>query len=224
MTRANFPILMISCAALALSACTTTTGTVGQTNSNQKAVTGATVGAVTGALAGRAIAGSSSPEDRRKSVILGAVTGAAVGGVIGNQLDKQEAELRQSLGNSATIQNTGERLIVTMSQDILFATDSADLRAGLVDELRSVGSSLLSYPNTTVQVVGHTDNTGDASYNQNLSQRRAQSVSNVLLGQGVPSSRIRTIGRGEDAPISSNLTPEGRAQNRRVEIIIIPTS
>ncbi len=223
MTRANFPILMMSCAALALSACTTGP-VVQQENPNQRTVTGAAIGAVTGALAGRAIAGSSSPEDRRKSVILGAVTGAAVGGVIGNQLDKQEAELRQTLGSSATIQNTGDSLIVTMSQDILFATDSADLRPGLIDELRSVGTNLQAYPDTTVQVIGHTDNTGDAGYNQNLSQRRAQSVTNVLVSQGVASYRVQSIGRGEDAPIASNLTPEGRAQNRRVEIIIVPTS
>lgn len=223
MTRANISILSLTAAALVLSACTT--GPVGtQDNPNQNTATGLGVGAVAGALAGRAIAGSSSPEDRRKSVILGAVTGAAVGAAIGNQLDKQEAELRQSLGNSATIQNTGDRLIVTMSQDILFATDSAELRSGLVDELRSVATSLQAYPDTTVQVIGHTDNTGDASYNQGLSQRRAQSVTNVLLGQGVASYRLQTIGRGEDAPVASNLTPEGRAQNRRVEIVIVPTA
>lgn len=223
MIRAHLSVLPLTAAAFLISACTTGP-VVQQDGTTNKTASGAAIGTVAGALAGRAIAGSSSVGDRNKSVVLGAITGAAVGAAIGNRLDKQEAELRESLGNSATIQNTGESLIVTMSQDILFATNSADLRSGLVDELRSVGANLQAYPDTSVQVIGHTDNTGDAGYNQSLSQRRAQSVTNVLLSQGVASYRIQTIGRGEDAPIASNLTAEGRAQNRRVEIIIVPNA
>lgn len=223
MIRAKTPFIILSSAALALSACTTG-GIVSEDNPNKNAVSGAAIGAVTGALAGRAIAGSSSSGDRATSVVLGAIAGAAVGTAIGSRLDKQEAELRQELGDSATIQNTGDRLIVTMSQDILFATDSADLRPGLVDELRAVGTNLQAYPDTSVQVIGHTDNTGEASYNLELSEDRAQAVSDVLISQGVSPSRLQSIGRGEDAPVASNLTPEGRAQNRRVEIVIIPQS
>ena len=111
-----------------------------------------------------------------------------------------------------------------MPQDILFATDSAALRPDLQSDLRTVAQSLLAYPNTTVQVIGHTDNTGDASYNLNLSQRRAASVANVLISQGVPGFRVQTFGRGEDQPIADNLTPEGRARNRRVEIVILPNA
>ena len=94
-----------------------------------------------------------------------------------------------------------------MPQDILFATNSASLRPDLQRDLRTVGQSLLAYPNTTVQVVGHTDNTGDASFNFDLSQRRAQSVASVLTSEGVPAFRIQSIGRAEDQPIASNLTP-----------------
>ena len=108
-------------------------------------------------------------------------------------------------------------------EDMLFAVDSASLNATLVRDIQSVGASLVKYPNSTIQVVGHTDNTGAAAYNKDLSLRRAGAVAHVLVGSGVPSSRIQSIGAGEDRPIASNLTPEGRAQNRRVEIIIRPT-
>jgi outer membrane protein OmpA-like peptidoglycan-associated protein len=104
----------------------------------------------------------------------------------------------------------------------LFATDSAAVRPDLRSDLNAVAASLLRYPNSTIQVVGHTDNTGTAAYNQDLSQRRAVSVASILRESGVPGGRIAAVGRGEDQPIASNLTPEGRAQNRRVEIIIRP--
>jgi outer membrane protein OmpA-like peptidoglycan-associated protein len=94
----------------------------------------------------------------------------------------------------------------------------------LYPDIRDVGQSLLAYPNTTVQVIGHTDSDGDATYNLNLSQRRAQAVADVVLSEGVPYGRVQVIGRGEDQPIASNLTPEGKAQNRRVEIVILPNA
>ncbi|MFD2856873.1 OmpA family protein [Seohaeicola zhoushanensis] len=125
--------------------------------------------------------------------------------------------------NNGTITNTGDRLIVTLPQDILFATDSYAVRSDLQRDLGALASNLRAYPNSTVQVVGHTDNTGDAAYNQDLSERRASSVGSVLINSGVAAGRIQIVGRGEDAPIASNLTPEGRARNRRVEVVIIPT-
>jgi len=145
--------------------------------------------------------------------------------LIGNALDRQAADLRASMNNSdVQIVNTGNELIVTMPQDILFAVDSYTVRSDLQTDLRALAQNLQSYPNTTVDVIGHTDNTGDAGYNQGLSARRANAVANVILGAGVSSSRVRAFGRGEDAPIASNLTPEGRQQNRRVEIVIRPTT
>ena len=160
----------------------------------------------------------------RDGAIIGGVIGAVTGAVVGNLLDKQAAELEQNLDGRVGIVNTGNELIVTMPQDLLFAVDSASLRPDLQSDLRVLASSLNQYPNTTVEVIGHTDNTGEASYNQDLSQRRAQSVSGILVGAGVTPGRVRAYGRGEDAPIASNLTPDGRAQNSRVEIIIRPTS
>ncbi|WP_323767484.1 OmpA family protein [Antarctobacter sp.] len=220
MIRAKSPILLSVVAVVGLSACTTGP-MVSDNDPNKKAKQGALIGALGGAVAGR-LAGGSDVGERNRATVAGALVGAAAGAAIGNQLDKQEAELRQQLGDSATIRNTGDRLIVTMPQDILFATDSAQLRSTLVSDLRDVGQSLLAYPNTTSQVIGHTDSDGTAAYNQDLSQRRAQAVANVLLSEGVPRSRVSVIGRGEDQPIASNLTAEGKAQNRRVEIVILP--
>mgnify|MGYP000586735760 CR=1 FL=1 len=132
------------------------------------------------------------------------------------------AMVRRDLGNSrATVTNTGDRLIVTMPQDILFATDSASVRSDLQRDLRVVASNLQAYPNSTVQVIGHTDNVGDASYNQDLSTHRGNAVANILVDSGIPYSRIQSFGRGEDQPLASNLSAEGRSQNRRVEIYCI---
>ncbi len=222
MMRVKSPFILSMAAVLGLSACTT--GPLGDPNDpNRQAKQGALIGAGLGAITGR-LAGGDDKGERNRATVAGALVGAAAGAAIGNQLDRQEADLRAQLGNDTTIRNTGDRLIVTMPQDILFATDSATLRPDLQRDLNSVAQSLLAYPNTTVQVIGHTDNTGDAGYNLDLSQRRAQSVAGVLRSQGVPGGRIQTFGRGEDQPIASNLTPEGRAQNRRVEIVILPNA
>ena len=179
-------------------------------------------GAVTGALIGGALGIGSKNGDVRRAAV-GAAVGGLVGGAVGATLDRQAAELRNNIGNSnVSVTNTGNSLIVNLPQDILFATDSANLRPDLTQDLRTVAQSLLNYPDCTVQVIGHTDNTGSAAYNQDLSQRRAFSVSRILQQNGVPGSRIQSIGRGEDQPIASNLSESGKAQNRRVEIVIRP--
>ena len=111
-----------------------------------------------------------------------------------------------------------------MPQDILFDVDSAAVKPALQSDLRVLVQSLQKYPGSTVQIVGHTDNTGAASYNQDLSERRAGAVSGILIGAGVAPSRVQSFGRGEDQPIATNLTLEGRALNRRVDITIRPNS
>ena len=110
-----------------------------------------------------------------------------------------------------------------MPDGILFDVDSAAIRASLQSDIRALARNLQAYPDTTVDVVGHTDNTGSAGYNKDLSSRRAQAVAGVLLEQGVSPASVRAFGRGEDDPVASNLTPEGRQLNRRVEVIIRPT-
>jgi outer membrane protein OmpA-like peptidoglycan-associated protein len=181
---------------------------------------GAIIGGLVGAVTGAAVSGDG---DELKGAIVGGALGAGAGALIGADLDRQAAELRGSLNSNISVTNTGEYLIVNMPQDLLFATDSATVRPDLRRDLNTVAASLLRYPNSRIEVIGHTDNTGTAAYNQDLSQRRAVSVAGILREGGVPGSRIAAFGRGEDAPIASNLTPDGRAQNRRVEIIIRPT-
>lgn len=189
-------------------------------NPNRNTQTGAAVGAGLGALVG--IAAGDNADERRRGAVVGALIGGGIGGLAGADLDRQEAELRQSLGSNAQIVNNGQQLIVTLPQDILFATNSASLTGALRADLTTLAASINRYPDTTVNVIGHADNTGGAAFNQDLSARRAQAVSSQLIQAGVAPQRIRSIGRGEDAPIASNLTPEGRALNRRVEITITP--
>jgi outer membrane protein OmpA-like peptidoglycan-associated protein len=193
---------------------------------NSKPGSNTTAGTVMGGLIG-AIAGMemSSDGDRNKGAIIGAIVGAGAGNMIGRNLDRQATDLRQDLNNDQVgITNTGSELIVTMPQDILFALDSASVRSGLRRDLRVVANNLRAYPNSTIKILGHTDNTGSASYNEALSQRRADAVVNILIDNGVQPVRLQALGRGEDDPIENNLTAEGRAQNRRVEIIIRPIS
>ncbi|WP_213683994.1 OmpA family protein [Roseicyclus sp.] len=182
-------------------------------------------GAIIGGMVGGFLGGTTNDSNPGLGAVVGAAAGAVAGGAIGAALDRQAQDLRGSLANDdIVIQNTGEELIVTMPDGILFDVDSAAIRASLQSDIRTLARNLQAYPNTTVDVIGHTDNTGSAGYNQDLSSRRAQAVAGVLLEQGVSPSRVRAYGRGEDAPVASNLTPEGRQLNRRVEVIIRPTT
>jgi len=220
MTKTKNSILCVAGASLLLlSACAEPAHLKGQ-DPNARTKQGALIGGVLGALTGAA-----ASDKKGKGAIIGGAIGAVGGAAIGNALDRQAAELERDIANdNVTVTNTGDRLIVTLPQDILFAIDSSSVNSGLRSDLLTVADSLQSYPDTTVQIVGHTDNTGSAAYNQGLSERRANSVADVLMDGGVPFSRIETFGRGEDQPVASNLTEEGRAQNRRVEIVILPNA
>lgn len=210
------PLAIAAISSMTLAACTDGQPMGEKTKSG--AITGALIGAATGIVAG------DDAEARRRGAVIGAAVGAGVGGAIGAQLDKQARELDQDLDGRISVVNTGDRLIVTMPQDILFATDSTALSSTLQGDLYTLADSLNDYPNTTVQVIGHTDNTGAAAYNQDLSERRALAVKSVLVNGGVSSGRVQAIGRGESSPVATNQTSTGRAQNRRVEIIIIPNT
>ncbi|MGZ9812279.1 OmpA family protein [Pseudoroseicyclus sp. H15] len=213
----NKAILTLSGGALAigLAACEPVPGQ-GTQNANQGALIGAGIGAVGGLLTG------DDSRERARNAVIGAAAGATVGGVAGTILDRQEAELRNQLGSNVGIVNNGTSLTVTMPNDILFPVDSATLTGQLQSDLRALAQSLNNYPNSRVQVIGHTDSDGAAAYNQDLSERRAQSVASVLISAGVAPGRISTIGRGEAAPIASNLDAAGKARNRRVEVVITP--
>lgn len=190
-------------------------------NPNQRTQAGAVTGAVVGGVLGALTGGDAG--ERQRGALAGAVIGGAVGAGIGYSLDQQARELQNELGNDRIqIINEGNQLVVRMPDDILFAVDSAAVNPALNADLRALAANLNRYPESTIQVIGHTDNTGTSSYNQGLSERRANAVSSILIGAGVSAGRVRSFGQGENQPLASNLTPEGRAQNRRVDITIIP--
>ena len=218
-TRPTIALTLAS--VLALGACTD--GRTRIDDPNYRAQTGAVAGAVLGGIIGASGGGNRSKEARLRSTLMGAAIGAAAGGAVGATLDNQAADLRNRLGNpNVTVTNMGSYLLVNLPEAVTFPVDSAAVRADLQGDLRGIAANLVSYPNSSIKVLGHTDNTGTAAYNADLSQRRAIAVTNILIGAGVPAARLQAIGVGEDRPIASNTTEAGRAQNRRVEIIITP--
>lgn len=224
MTFVKFPMVVAMTAVVALGACTNPNGSIlaGENDPNQRAKNGALIGAGAGAVIGALSRGDGN---RDQGAVKGALIGAAIGGGGGALLDKQERDLRASLGNdNVTINNTGDRLIVTLPQDILFASGSSAVRPDLQRDLGAVASNLQAYPDSTIQVIGHTDSDGEAGFNQQLSESRANAVAGVLLNNGISNARIQAFGRGESQPVSSNLNPQGKAQNRRVEIVILPNA
>lgn len=224
MTFIKFPAMAALVAVVALGACANPNGTIlAQPNDpNQRLKNGALIGAGAGAVIG---ALSKGDGNRDQGALRGAIIGGALGAGAGAILDKQERDLRASLGNqNVTINNTGDRLIVTLPQDILFASGSSAVRPDLQRDLGAIASNLQAYPNSTIQIIGHTDSDGEAAFNQQLSESRASAVSSVLINNGVPSSRIQAFGRGESQPVASNLNPQGKSQNRRVEIVILPNA
>ncbi|MEM1430713.1 MAG: OmpA family protein [Pseudomonadota bacterium] len=207
---------------MAVAGCTDPAAVTSNTNPYANTRDGAIIGGVLGAATGLIAGGG---ENQARNAAVGAALGAATGAAVGNRLDRQAAALRAEVGNgNIEIVNDGSKLVVTLPQDILFPVDGAELQPAIIPDLQAVARNLNQYPDGIVQVVGHTDNTGAAGYNFDLSQRRAQSVTDVLTASGVPATRLQTIGRGDDQPRASNLSPEGRALNRRTEIVIIPSS
>ncbi|HHL20046.1 MAG TPA: OmpA family protein [Aliiroseovarius sp.] len=204
------PLVALTLGALVLSGCE---------NSGPRQTNGATIGALFGGLFG-----ATRPGGNLGTAAVGAAAGGMIGGAIGQALDRQAGDLRSAMSNDVQVVNTGTQLVVTMPNDILFATDSDIVGPGLQSDLAALAQNLIDYPNSTIQVIGHTDNVGSAEYNLSLSRRRAASVAAILIANGVPASRIVTIGRGEDQPVASNLTGAGRQKNRRVEIVIVPNA
>ena len=193
-----------------------------QTKTGKGAAYGAAGGAVAGAVLGRIIG------DDTKGALIGAAAGAAVGAAagagVGQMMDKQEAEMRDALAASeaAAVRREGDLLAITLKGDVSFDLDSDVIRPGLYNELDRIAQIMIKYPQTSILVEGHTDSTGSESYNQQLSERRAGSVNNLLVQRGVQAYRIHNIGYGESRPVVTNATPEGRQMNRRVEIRINP--
>ncbi|HET7201169.1 MAG TPA: OmpA family protein [Burkholderiales bacterium] len=191
----------------------------------ERKTTSTTFGALIGAGAGAAI-GMISGRDakqRRQRALIGAGVGALAGGAVGNYMDRQEAELRALMRDSGvTVTRRGEDIVLNMPGNITFRTGSADLNAQFFRVLDGVAQVAKKYDKTIIEVAGHTDNVGGAEFNRQLSQRRAGSVARYLESRGVAESRILTAAGGEDHPIASNATEQGRAANRRVEVTLAP--
>jgi len=190
-----------------------------------KKTSSATYGALIGAGAG-AVIGMISGHDakqRKQRALIGAGVGALSGGAVGAYMDKQEAELRAQMRESGvSVTRKGEDIVLNMPGNVTFRTGSADLNAQFFKVLDGVAQVAKKYDKTIIEVAGHTDNVGGADYNRDLSQRRASAVAQYLESRGVAAARIMTAGGGEDHPIASNSTEQGRAANRRVEVTLAP--
>jgi len=183
-------------------------------NKTQKgAVIGTAGGAATGAVIGRA-AGNTA-----LGAIIGATVGGVAGAVIGNQMDKQAEEIKEELPN-AKVERVGEGIVVELSDKVLFDFNKSDLNMAAQNSLDKIIVVLQKYPDTNIEIQGHTDSKGSNAYNQTLSVKRASSVSSYLRTKNIASSRLSTKGFGEEVPKYTNDTDEGRTQNRRVEFLI----
>ena len=205
--------LLILATTLVLVACTTNPYT-----GEQQASKAATYGLGAAAVCG--LVGAMDSREKARNAALGC---GLVGAGVGAYMDVQEAKLREQLqGTGVQVIREGDNIRLIMPGNITFATDSYQLLPGFYPVLNSVGIVLAKYADTTVRVSGHTDNTGNRQYNLTLSERRADSVANYLATQSVVRNRMYVEGLAFDRPIADNATSQGRAQNRRVELYILP--
>lgn len=191
-------------------------------NNTQKGVgVGAASGAALGAGIG-AIAGGG--KGAAWGAGIGTIIGGVAGGIIGNKMDKQAEELARIEGAQVEKVNNGEAIKVTFESGILFATNSSTLSSASRSSLDKFATSLKNNPDTNMEIFGHTDNTGSDAINNPLSQRRAESVYNYLASKGISGARMEAKGFGSTQPVANNSTVEGRTQNRRVEVYILPST
>ena len=192
---------------LAISGCKTAT------KSQRGAAIGVGGGAVVGAVIGKATGNTA------RGAIIGAVLGGVGGAVIGRKMDKQAEEMKKVLGD-AEVRREGEGIVINFKEKVLFAYDRSDLGSNAQGSLTKLVNVLNKYPDTDIQVIGHTDANGSDDYNQKLSERRANAVINFLSANKINTSRLAAKGMGETDPVAGNDTEEGKAQNRRVEFVI----
>jgi len=207
-------------AAVVLAGCQTTNPYTGEQETSK-----ATYGAIIGAVAGAAIGAATGDDakERRKRALIGAAGGGIAGGSVGYYMDVQEAKLREQLkGTGVSVTRVGENIVLNMPGNITFMTGSADLNSDFLKVLDSVGLVLKEYNKTLIVIAGHTDNVGSDENNQQLSQRRAESVGRYLSGRNVSGERMVITGYGESRPVTSNDSANGRSQNRRVELTLEP--
>jgi outer membrane protein OmpA-like peptidoglycan-associated protein len=213
-------IIALTAAAFLLGACSTNPYTGEQQLSNT--TLGAGTGAILGGAAG-ALLGATTNVKTRKAALIGAGLGALAGGGVGLYMDNQETKLRQRLeGTGVSVTRNGDNIILNMPSNITFATDQSDIKPNFYEVLNSVAIVLQEFNQTLVDVNGHTDADGSDEYNFDLSQRRAGAVAEYLISQQLDSQRFQVQGLGERQPVASNASAGGKAQNRRVEVQIVP--
>jgi outer membrane protein OmpA-like peptidoglycan-associated protein len=204
-------------ASLAVSGCVTDPET------GNRRISKAAIGGVGGAVGGYLLGDLLGGRNDRTEKIVGAGIGAIAGAGVGAYMDAQEKKMRErTAGTGVDVVRQGDELLLRMPSGITFATDQSTIQPRFQPTLDQVAATLAEYPRTMIDVLGHTDSDGAEGYNQALSERRAQSVASFLTGRGVATVRIATIGYGETRPIATNETAEGKAQNRRVEIKVVP--
>jgi outer membrane protein OmpA-like peptidoglycan-associated protein len=197
------------------SACVTDPYT-GQRKASKTGI-GAGVGAAVGAGVGAATGKGT------KGALIGAGIGALAGGAVGNYMDRQESKLRQQLGGTGvSVTRQGDNLILNMPGDISFEVNQSDIKPHFYNVLNSVVLVLNEFDKTSIHITGHTDSTGSFEHNYKLSVKRAESVAAYFAAQNIHRARLFTEGKGPQEPIAGNDTPEGRARNRRVELVLIP--
>ncbi len=207
--------------ALAVSGCATYTGQTSAPDDPNRTQRGALIGAAIGAAVGL-LSGDDAVE-RRQRALVGAGVGGLAGAGVGAYQDRQEAELRRQMaGTGVDVVRQGDNITLNMPSNITFDFDSSTLKPQFTPILDNVAQTLTQYNQTVVEVAGHTDSVGTDSYNQALSERRANAVAGYLGSHGVMQQRMITVGAGESRPVASNDTESGRAQNRRVEITLVP--
>ncbi len=210
--------ILILCLAVVLGGCMSTDPYTGDQKTSNTAK-GAGIGAITGALVGMAV---SSKSDRGKGALIGAAGGAAIGGGVGFRMDQQEAALRAKLeGSGVRVIREGNNIRLVMPGHLTFDVDSYNVRSHFYGTLESVALVLKEFTKTNIRIGGHTDSTGSDTYNQTLSERRANSVGQFLIAQGIMSARVSTSGYGKRYPITNNDTAVGRQTNRRVELELV---
>lgn len=214
-------VATVLAASLSLAGCATYTGQTTDPDDPNRTRTGALIGAGIGAVAGL-LSGDDATE-RRQRAMIGAGVGAIAGGAVGVYQDRQEAELRRSLdGTGVDVVRDGDNITLSMPGAITFGFDSAEVQPRFLPVLDTLSDTLNEYNQTVIEIAGHTDSTGSPEYNQGLSERRAAAADSYLGNRGVLRDRTMVVGAGQAHPIASNATESGRAQNRRVEITLVP--
>ena len=220
--RAKIIVAGVSIAALLGAAACTTTDPYRSAPQRNNTGTGALAGAVGGALLGY-LTNTSNGEQGRKNALIGAGIGALGGAAVGRYMDNQQRALESQLsGSGVGVARQGDNLVLRMPSDVTFATNQSSIDARFMPVLDDVAQVLQQYDQSTIDVLGYTDSSGGDAINQPLSERRASSVASELVRRGVIAQRIYVAGMSSQNPVASNATPEGRAMNRRVEILIRP--